>query len=143
MSYQQELVQRLMRSGEWDELTTERRESFQKLDEQLAGALMIWQDEEDANYAAPREAASHRQGVDEQFLSSFRTLTEAFGGRLIYNHGGSIKLTKLGLALATFLHEAEKVGCSLSLCESQLINVTTGCMTIVKALHAPRDDEGN
>lgn len=141
MSYQEELVQRLMRSGEWDELTTERRESFQKLDEQLAGALMTWQDEEDANGAAPRGALASRQAVDEHFLNSFRTLSEVFGGQLICRHRGSIKLTKLGLALGVFLHEAEKVGCSISQFESQLINITTGCMTIVKTLHSPCDND--
>lgn len=141
MIYQEELVQRLIRSGEWDELTTERRESVQKLDEQLARALMTWLDEEDANCAAPRGSLASRQAVDERFLNSFRTLSKVIGGQLIYKHRESIKLTKLGWALSVFLHEAEKVGCSISQFESQLIDITTGCMTIVKVLHSPCDND--
>ena len=142
MTYHEELVNRLMTSGEWDLLTTEWRENFKKLDDQIAGALMVWQDEEHANCSVAKKGTPEgRQAAEELFLTSFRTLGEVFGGRLIHSDGGLTKLTNLGAALGNFLQEAENVGCSIPEFENQLVNLTTGSMTIVKALcsHPPKN----
>ena len=145
MGYREELIGRLQESGEWNTLTSERRELIEKLDDQTAGAFMAWGDDLQVDHARKLgtlrspESAEAQNTAKEMLTRGALNFTEVFGGKLIRNEPGApLELSPLGHCLAEFFKRAERAGFSLFETLEELSQVSTECALIIKKLGESR-----
>lgn len=120
MGYHDQLIDRLRDSGEWADMTTDRRHFFESIDDYTAGVIMALSDDKNAEAAFVHETLPSPVSTAQTLTFDLTkigaiNLLEVFRGKLFYvDSDKRPKLTALGKSLFQFLQASREAGFNLS-----------------------------
>lgn len=145
MSYRDLLMQQMKETGEWERLTSERRNEIERfIDDDVARAILVASDIGDAevNDSFARLMSSDTEQRDAEAWrvaeKMVTNLAEVFNGRLIdvnrFLEAKQFRLSPLGEALGEFFLRAEESGIALYDTLDQLSQISRNAATSIKFL---------